>query len=429
MPPRSQHLYFSVAILSVFFHVASCSNANSAHTQHAKTETQIKVKLDPPTPQPAPNTYAQSDAPDLPQKEPDKTIDISINGAPLSDRTLIASSIQFELIAPDKALFSADDDKGNACIYLLDAGTLREVQVIPNAQIACIDVGVDQFRTATIVRKPSGKSSIVVDAFRIDGSPIEDATWTVTTRGFIPDPGSRCAFFKGTTRKLYATGSRPRGKKGVERGLFIIESNKLSRVMGSEVRIPLIVGTIPSDDSSLIVRRVMRIGDDQHWPHFLYKIEPSKEDDDSYRASAELSADFIVYDRNQRKAVAFNPSQCCYADEALDVAESSIEKDASKSEECSSINEEKCQHITLDYEIADATPICGKKASGCYLYMRNGGDELRIESEGSEHETHSLPAGMRLLPIAFQDDWLTLRLDPENEDRGQLFWGKLTLPD
>lgn len=429
MSPLFQHLSFSVAALSIIFHAVSCSNANTPAPQHAKTETQKKAMLDPLTPLPALDIYARSDKPAPPKNGSDTTIDISLKGDPLFMRTLIASSIQYERIAPDKALFSADDDNGNACVYLLDEGTVREVQVIPNAQIACIDVSSNQFRTATIVRKPSGKSSIVVNAFSIDGSPIKGATWTVATRGFIPDPGSRCAFFEGTTRKLYATGSRPRGKKGVERGLFIIESNSLSRVVGSESRIPLIVGAIPGDDSSLIVRRVMRIGDDQHWPHFLYKIKPPKDDDDFYRASSELSADFIIYDRHQRKAVAFNPSQCCYADEAPDVAESPTEEDALKHEECSSINEERCQHTTLDYEIADATPICGKKASGCYLHMRPGGDELHIEREGSAHETYSLPAGMRILPIAFKDEWLTLRLDTENEDRGRLFWGKLTFPD
>lgn len=444
----------TLAALSIAFCAMSCSNASTQSPHHASDEVPKRdlniaqkqkqivenhAKIDAKAEgssdsKPSANLESESralgdgalEAREAKSQKASRSIEVSIEGERLVERTFIASSIQYAPISGDKVLFAADDDKGNACIYLVEGGVFREVRVVANAQISCIDVGATRFRVATIERKSSGQSVIVVDSFGLDGTAISDGSWTVKTRGFVPDPGSRCAFFGDAPRKLYATGSRPRGDRGLERGLFVVESNKLSRVAGSDQHVPLIVGALPDDDGSIIVRRVARIGDKPHWPYFLYKIERTLGSDKAgYVANRQMAADFIVFDRKRQGAVSFNPSNCCYDNVAFGDGGTASEGGDARAQ-CDALNAEKCDHRALDYDIVDASPICGQEADGCFLYRRAAGDELHI-AKGASDEVYTMPRGLRIVPIANGDSWLSLRLGTEQSDRGELYWGK-TLP-
>ncbi len=173
---------------------------------------------------------------------------MTVSKSPAAEPQFIVSSIQYAQRADAGFILGGDDAEGNVRVFVAANGNFKEILTEPNAQLSCFGAIDGGFGVAYIARQTTGKYVLTVRSFDGSGNEIANSRREAKTRGFIPDPGSRCAFFKNNARKLYATGTRPRGDKAPDRGLFVVEPNKLTHVEGTETHVPQIAAIDKNDD-------------------------------------------------------------------------------------------------------------------------------------------------------------------------------------
>lgn len=347
-------------------------------------------------------------------------LDMTVSASPAADAQFIVSSIQYAQRADGSVIIGGDDAAGNVRVFIASNGNFKEILTEPQAQLSCFGDRDGGFGVAFISRRTAGKYILTVRNFDGSGNEIANSGWTAKTRGFIPDPGSRCAFFNNKARKIYVTGTRPRGEKAPDRGLFVIEPNKLTHVEGTETHVPQIDDIDTNDDGRLIVRQVIKIDGKPHWPHVLYKIQGIDGENSKLTAIPQAIGDVILFRRAGGGYDIFNPSHCRYASDGIHPTGNNA---STAQENKASGGEKSCNPGQLTFDARNLHPLCGADAAHCYSVLTENGESI-IAKPATSQTTYRFDAkdGLKIYPIAVGDAWTAIKLDDKNRDRGRLHW-------
>ncbi len=245
------------------------------------------------TPSAATNTR-ESDNSRQPQASPDVSVPArqcqlqTLND--LYDAPIVLSSIRAITLNNGHKLILFETKSGNIQSMILDEKhqVIASKAIAEYAQIACAEATSDGYRAGMIRRDPQTASfSLDIESFDQNHSSIE--VWKASTRGFVPDPGSRCAFLD--RRKLIVNGTRPRGDRPPYHGLFVLEPANLTQLEGSQHNeVELLSASIVQSEIHLLAREIRRESDPPTWAQVIYKLNA----DDTLEEIR--SGDFILPD-------------------------------------------------------------------------------------------------------------------------------------
>lgn len=198
----------------------------------------------------------------------------------LYEQDFVLSSLQIIDLNDDKTAILLESPTGDIRLLLLNKD--GDVQTIKNiaslAQISCSEPLNDGFRIGIIERNPiKATYSLEVLTFDQNGIQISDEDWNAKTRGFTPDPGTRCGFIG--QRDMIVVGTRPRQDKPPYHGLFTLHSNALNLFDETKLHPPEIIAVYPyQDETRLLVREVIQDENNKtQWPYILYRLTESGE--------------------------------------------------------------------------------------------------------------------------------------------------------
>ena len=203
----------------------------------------------------------------------------------------VLSSLQSLELSNGHILVVFETDRGNiqAMHITPNRQILSNAEIAQFAQIACTENIAGGYRIGMIRRDPQTASyTLDIQSYDPTGSPTE--SWNATARGFVPDPGSRCAFL--AQRKLIVNGTRPRGDRPPYHGLFILESSSLTQLEGAvHNEVELLSGSVATDGVQLLTREIRRDTDTPSWTQVLYRL------DENNSLSEVLAGDFVLSDK------------------------------------------------------------------------------------------------------------------------------------
>ena len=190
----------------------------------------------------------------------------------LYDKPLVLSSLNAVEIDRDHRLLTFETQSGEAHAMIVDAQpkVKAELELASNAQIACAEATSGVFRIGLILRDPKTAAyTLEIQSFDKTGKATEN--WKAVTRGFVPDPGSHCAFLEH--RKLLVNGTRPRGERPPYHGLFVLESAALTQIDSTQnPEVELISAAKQSDKTFVLTREIRRDSNPPAWIHVLYQL-------------------------------------------------------------------------------------------------------------------------------------------------------------
>ena len=188
----------------------------------------------------------------------------------------ILSSVQIVELNDHKMAILAELANGNLQLILMQENgeILVEKRIASLAQIACAETWQKGFRIGIIERDPlKATYSMEVLTFDDQGAQIPDSDWHATTRGFMPDPGSKCGFLG--ERDMIVTGLRPRGDKPPYHGMFTLQTSSLKLFDETRIHVPEIVSVWKNGDKFRVLTREVKPaqeGGSASWPHILYRL-------------------------------------------------------------------------------------------------------------------------------------------------------------
>ena len=190
----------------------------------------------------------------------------------LYDKPFVLSSLQSFTMHGNRRVVVFETEPGDAYALIItdDNQIVSQNTLAANAQIACAETTSDGFRVGLILRDPKTASyTLEVQSFDKSGKAIE--TWKAVTRGFVPDPGTHCAFLEH--RKLLVNGTRPRGERPPYHGLFVLESAALTQIDSTQnSEAELISAAKQSDQTFVLTREIRRDSNPPAWIHVLYQL-------------------------------------------------------------------------------------------------------------------------------------------------------------
>ena len=201
------------------------------------------------------------------------------------------SSLQSLELNDNQILVIFETESGDVRSVRLDKDLqiLADTEIAPFAQIGCAKTTSDGYRIGLIRRDPQ-TASYTLDIQSFDKTGTAKSSWKAVSRGFVPDPGSRCAFLD--SRKLIVNGTRPRGDRPPYHGLFLLESSSLTQLDGPvSNEVELLSGSVANEGILLFTREIRRESDKPSWVQVLYKLNEDN------TLSEVLSGDFVLPDR------------------------------------------------------------------------------------------------------------------------------------
>ena len=198
----------------------------------------------------------------------------------LYDQDFVLSSLQIIELNHEKTAILLESHSGDIRLLLLNKE--GEIQTIKNiaslAQISCAEPINDGFRIGIIERNPiKATYSLEVQTFDPNGNQISDEDWNAKTRGFTPDPGTKCGFIG--QRDMIVVGTKPRQDKPPYHGMFSLHSNALILFDETKLHTPEIVTVYPyENETHILVREVVQDENNKtQWPYILYRFTESGE--------------------------------------------------------------------------------------------------------------------------------------------------------
>ena len=295
----------STTFIFAFTFLMGCSHSvqPSAATQDS---TQISKKN---TAQATQNTVSDdvsiSNDADIPKTEPVDTHETCFRNTHKISEMLVVSSIGM-MHVDNTDFWVAQTPEGNVKVFKSQGDTFENRSIAQNAQIACYESLDTHFRLGWIVRNAQdGTFKLEIHDFNAELVENRDEFWLASTRGFIPDAGTKCAFLG--RRDLIVVGTRPRGDHVPLHGFFHLQSRALKLIDGTSEHVPLLESAIQKDGKTqLLMRTVERDAENKpQWPFGIYKLIDS---DEESQIEKEFSADFIVaYEDNW---LSFDKSGC-----------------------------------------------------------------------------------------------------------------------
>jgi hypothetical protein len=162
------------------------------------------------TPQPA--VSAPSGQPQVPSAQAPKAVCKLQPPKTIFQQPFVLSSLQSLELNDNQILVIFETESGDVRSVRLnkDLQILADTEIAPFAQIGCAETTSDGYRIGLIRRDPQ-TASYTLDIQSFDKTGTAKDSWKAVSRGFVPDPGSRCAFLD--SRKLIVNGTRPRGDR------------------------------------------------------------------------------------------------------------------------------------------------------------------------------------------------------------------------
>ncbi|MBO4349786.1 MAG: hypothetical protein J6A01_02435 [Proteobacteria bacterium] len=301
--------FYTLSLILAFFltgctHSAQTSVATQNSTQNTKdNEVQASQVLD----NNGVNAGAQTNsaAADNTETELVNTHDACFHVTHKVSEMLVVSSIG-ALTVDGKDLWVAQTPAGDVKIFKSQNDDVENRTIAQNAQIACYEKLDSHFRLGWIARNAQdGTFKLEIHDFNGDIVENRDELWLATTRGFVPDAGTKCAFLG--RRDLIVVGTRPRGDHVPLHGFFHLQSRALKLIEGTSEHVPLLESAIQKDGKTqLLMRTVERDGDNKpQWPFGVYHLIDAEEEAQLEKV---LGADFIVADAD--KWLSFDKSGC-----------------------------------------------------------------------------------------------------------------------
>ena len=199
----------------------------------------------------------------------------------------------------------------NGGSFILDARDIQSPKVVElsaKTQVACTDQGEGKYFLALIERDTANAG------FRLDvrtmSSPTDVANadlWKVKTRGFQPNPGSKCAFVE--PRKLVVEGTRLRDGKVPYHGIFTVTPHKLELWPDFGIHVPHVVTAFNAPSSFEVLLRGVEVDENGKGTlqDKLYAVQ--RQDAEALTGTFRASADFLFYEGHQRYA--FHAGDAC----------------------------------------------------------------------------------------------------------------------
>lgn len=176
----------------------------------------------------------------------------------------------------------------------IENGTFKTLTLATHAQVSCFEALDDGFRIGVIQRDVK-QADYQLEILHYDKNdnhvPAED--WSAGTRGFVPEPGTRCALLD--RRDVVMSGTRPRDDRAPYHGMFRMGSRALTLFDSTSEHVPEIQDVLKRSDGTaqILVRQVRSNADNKkEWPHIVYALK------NDGTMQVVMEADFIVRHRD-----------------------------------------------------------------------------------------------------------------------------------
>lgn len=357
---------------------AATQDATQASKNDAVQTTQTTVSND---------VSASNDA-EMPASVPIDTHETCFHQNHKISEMLVASSIG-ALNVNGADMWVAQTPEGNVKIYKPQGDAFESRSMAQNAQIACYESLDAHFRLGWIVRNAQdGTFKLEIHDFNGELVENRDEFWLASTRGFMPDAGTKCAFLG--RRDLIVVGTRPRGEHVPLHGFFHLQSRALKPIEGTSEHVPLLESVIQKDGKTqLLMRTVERDSENKpQWPFGIYHLIDSDEESQIEKV---FTADFIVADANGW--LSFDKSGCFL-------------KDGNRI----------CPKQSL--QIREIRALPGMCDDGICVEMMSYQENWIAKIQGDSMTLTAIPPQMRLFEKTHRstNEWLTITMDEVRPD-------------